>query len=198
MKLRFLNSTLALAFLSALLFMIGYAYDVSYISRLHLPLTEYLPPTYLEIARPFYLVLVDWQFDWRVFAALGLLVAAFGILSAFWPPFKRIRDRIATFVRRVPVGFYILVATLGFLTLANWLVNYGNTKAQSDIDIIALKNWPDWKITLKDGTLIPCHYATASDHSYAVVRSNGPGSPTFVQTIPKDSVSTVEYDQSIP
>jgi hypothetical protein len=195
MKLRFLNSTLALAFLSALLFMIGYAYDVSYITRLHLPLTEYLPPTYLEIARPFYLVLVLGQTYWWVFGAVGLLVAGVGILAASWPPFKRILGRIATFMRRIPVGFYVLTAVLGFLALTNWLVNFGDTRAQRDINIIAINKWPDWKITLKDGTLIQCHFATSSERSYAVVLSSG--DITFVQTIPKDLVSTVEYDQSI-
>src|SRR5437016_14379270 len=113
MKLRFLNSTLALAFLSALLYMIGYAYDVSFLTRLHLPLSEYLPPTYLEIARPFYLVLVKGKTLWLGFGIVGVLVAGVGILSAFSPPFKRILDRIATLLQRIPLGFYMLTAAIG-------------------------------------------------------------------------------------
>ena len=74
MKTKFLDSTLALAFFSALLYMIGYAYDVSYLTRLHLPLTEYLPPTYLEIVRPFYLVLVKAKTHWLGFGAIGAAV----------------------------------------------------------------------------------------------------------------------------
>ena len=53
MRSKFLDSTLALAFFSALLFTIGHAYDYAYLGCLHLPFNEFLPPSYLEIARPF-------------------------------------------------------------------------------------------------------------------------------------------------
>ncbi|SRR6266436_3401717 len=132
MKNRFLNSTLALAFFSALLYMIGYAYDVSYLTRLHLSLTEYLPPTYLEVARPFYLAFVKGQVPWRVFGAIGVLVAIVGILSASWPPFQRNLHRITTFPRRIPLGFYILTAAIGYITLTRWVVNFGWTTADRD------------------------------------------------------------------
>ena len=195
MKTKFLDSTLALAFFSALLYMIGYAYDVSYLTRLHLPLTEYLPPTYLEIVRPFYLVLVKAKTHWLGFGAIGAVVAVVGILSASWPPFKHNLDRITTFLRRIPLGFYILTAAIGFITLSNWVVNFGWTSAEREIDMIAIKDYPDWTITFKDKQSIRCHYVTASDRCYAVILRDG--SNTIVRTIPRDSVSKIEYDQSI-
>ncbi len=195
MKTKFLNSTLALAFFSALLYMIGYAYDVSHLTRLHLPLTEYLPPTYLEVARPFYLVLVKAKAPWRVFGAVGALVAVVGILLASWPRFQRNLHRITTFLRRIPLGFYILTAAIGYITLCNWVVNFGWTTAEREIDIIASKDYPDWTITLKDEQSIRCRYVTASDRCYAVVFRDGPN--TIVRTIPRDSVLKIEYNQSI-
>ncbi|HSS17220.1 MAG TPA: hypothetical protein VLQ29_09595 [Candidatus Dormibacteraeota bacterium] len=116
-------------------------------------------------------------------------------MSASSPPFKRILDRIATFLQRIPLGFYILTAAIGFITLCNWVVNFGWTSAEREIEIIAKSDYRDWTITLKDGEVIQCHYVISSDRCYAVVLRNG--SITFVQTIPKDSVSMVEYDQSI-
>ena len=195
MKLKFLNSTLALAIVSALLYMIGYAYDVSYLTRLHLPLTEYLPPTYLEIARPFYLVLVKGKASWRLFAGVGALIAVIGILSASSPPFHRNLRRIATFLQRIPLGFYVLTAVMGYITLTNWVVNFGWTSADRDIDIIAVSDYPDWTVTLKDEASIRCHYVRASDCCYVVIWRDG--SNTTVRTIPRELVSKIEYDKSI-
>ncbi len=195
MKSKFLNSTLALAFFSALLYMIGYAYDVSHLGRLHLPLTEYLPPTYLEVARPFYLVLYKAKAAWRIFAAVAALLAVAGILSATWPPFQRNLHRLTTFLRRIPGGFYLLTAAIGYIALTNWVVNYGWTTAQREIDMIAVKHYPDWTITLKGEQSIRCRFVTASDHSYVVIFDDG--SNTIVRTIPRDSVSKIEYDESI-
>jgi hypothetical protein len=195
MKTKFLDSTLALAILSALLYMIGYAYDVSYLTRLHLPLTEYLPPTYLEIVRPFYLVLVKAQTHWRGFGVIGAIVAGVGILLASLPFFQRKLNRITTFLRRIPLGFYILTAAIGFITLTKWVVNFGWTSAEREINIIADSDYTDWTITLTDGQTIRCHYVTASDRCYAVILRDG--SNTIVRTIPRDSVSKIEYDKSI-
>jgi len=153
--------------------MLGYAYDVSYLTRLHLSLTEYLPPTNLEVARPFYLAFVKVQVPWRIFAALGVLVAIVGILSASWPPFQRNLHRITTFLRRIPFGFYILTAAIGYITLIRWIVNLGWTTADRDIDIIASKNYPDWTITLKGEPSLRCRYVRASDCCYVVICRDG-------------------------
>jgi hypothetical protein len=196
MKNAFLNSTLALACFSGLLYMIGYAYDASHLSRLHQPLTEYLPPTNLEIARPVQLALIMGQrASWPVFGAAAVLVAVAGVFSASWPPFQRNLHRITTFLRRIPLGFYILTAALGYFALTKWVVNYGWTTAEREIDMIANKHYPDWTITLKDGQRIQCRHVTASDHCYLVIFQDG--SNTIVRTIPRDSVSKIEYDTNI-
>ena len=193
-----LNSTLALAFFTALLYFLGYAYDVSHLGRLHLPLTEYLPPSYLEVARPFYLVfykaLPAFRL-WKILAVVAALVAVAGILSVSWPFFQRSLHRITTFLRGIPLGFYILTATIGYIALVTWLIAYGWTTAPREIDLIAVKNYPDWTITLKGEQSIRCRFVTASDHCYVVIFSDG--SNTMVRTIPRDSVSKIECDQSI-
>jgi len=201
MKNTFLNSALALAFFTALLYFIGYCYDVSHLGRLHLPLSEYLPPTYLEIARPFYLVLYKQMLGWKGFAVAAALLAVAGILSATWPPFQRNHHRITTFLRRIPLPFYIITATLGYISLAVWFVKYGWTTAENEIKLIAADPkdpYTDWTITLKDEheRSIKGHFVTASADCYVVICSDG--SNTIVRTIPRDSVSKIEYDKNVP
>jgi hypothetical protein len=198
MKNKFLNSTLALAFFTALFFFLGYAYDVSYLGRLHLSLSEYLPTTNYEIARPFYLLLykqLPAQHFWKIFVAIAALVAVAGILSVTWPPFQHNLHRVTTFLRRIPLGFYLLTATIGYIALVTWLINYGWTSAQREIDMIANYNYPDWTITLKGEPSIKGRGVTTSNCCYVVIVNDG--SKTFVRTIPRDSVSKIEYDKEI-
>lgn len=193
MKSKFLDSTLALAFFSALLFTIGHAYDVAYLSRLHLPLNEYLPPSYLEIARPFDIVFVVLHSDYQYFLAFSALIAVVYVVLALWPRFRRWLASIATFLRRIPLAAYLLMAAFGFIALSNWITKFGWTQASRCIDIA---NYTDWVITLKDYQNVRCRLAAASsDCCYVVVLRSGPN--TIVQTIPKDSVSKIEYDPTI-
>jgi hypothetical protein len=190
-----LNSTLALAFFTGLLFFLGYAYDVSHLGRLHLTQSEYLPSSYLEIARPFDLVFYRLGAAhrlWKILAAVAALVALGGILSVAWPLFQRSLQRITTFLGRIQPGFYILTATIGYIALVNWLIAYGWTTGQSEIDMIP--DYPDWTITLNDGQTIPCRHVTASDHCYVVIFRDG--SNTMIRTIPRDSVSKIECNQN--
>src|SRR5262249_25105350 len=146
-----------------------------------------LPPSYLEVARPFYLVfykaLPAFRL-WKILAAVAALVALAGILWVTWPFFQRSLHRMATFLRRIPVGFYILTATIGYIALFTWLIAYGWTTAQSEIDLIATKDYPDLTITVKGESSIRCRFVTASNNCYVVIWNDG--SNTVVRTILRD------------
>ena len=194
MKSKFLDSTLALALFSALLFTLGHAYDAAYLSRLHLPLNEYLPPSYLEIARPFDIVFLVLQAKWKYFLAFSALIAVVCVVWTLWARFRRWLASIVTFLQRIPLAAYLLVATCGFIALSNWFTNFGWTQADNCIEL-GKKPYPDWVITLKDKDKqeIRCRLTGASsDCCYVVVLGSGE-----VETIPKDSVSEISYDSTI-
>jgi hypothetical protein len=198
MKSKFLDSTLALAVLSALLFAIGHGYDAAYLSRLHLPLNEYLPSSYLEIARPFDIVFIVLQTNWKHFLTFTVLIAVVtavgSVVWALWPPFRIWLASIVTFLRRIPVVAYLVIAMCGFIALSNWITNFGWTQADKCIEIGKMP-YPDWVITLKDKEKqqIRCRLTgTSSECCYVVVLGNGE-----VKTIPKDSVSEIGYDPTI-
>jgi len=195
MKSKFLDSTLAVAFFSALLFTIGHGYDAAYLSRLHLPLNEYLPPSYLEIARPFdivFLVLHTRWMQWICLSAFTALIAVVCVVWTLWPRFRRWLASIVTFLQRIPLAAYLTIATLGFIALGKWITNYGWTQADR---CIVLGTYPDWVITLKDKDKQEIHCrltATSSSACYVVVLGNGE-----VETIPRDSVLKINYDPTI-
>jgi hypothetical protein len=194
MKSKFLDSTLALALFSALLFTLGHAYDAAYLSRLHLPLNEYLPPSYLEIARPFDIVFLVLQSKWKYFLAFSALIAVICVVWTLWPRFRRWLASIVTFLRRIPLAAYLLIATFGFIALSNWITNFGWTQADNCI-VLGKMPYPDWVITLKDKDKQEIHCrltGTSSDGCYVVVLGSGE-----VETIPKDSVLKINYDPTI-
>jgi hypothetical protein len=194
MKSKFLDSTLALAFFSALLFTIGHGYDAAYLSRLHLPLNEYLPPSYLEIARPFDIVFIVLHTKWQGFLAFIALIAVVCVVWTVSPRFRRRLASIVRFLRRIPLAAYLAIATLGFIALGKWITNFGWTQAENCIEL-GKKPYPDWVITLKDKDKqeIRCRLTgISSDRCYVVVLGSGE-----VETIPKDSVLEISYDPTI-
>jgi hypothetical protein len=194
MKSKFLDSTLALALVSALLFTLGHAYDAAYLSRLHLPLNEYLPPSYLEIARPFDIVFLVLQAKWKYFLALSALTAVICVVWTLWPRFRRWLASIVTLLRRLPLAAYLLIAMFGFIALSNWITNFGWTQADKCIALGKMP-YPDWVITLrdKDQQEIHCRLTgTSSGGCYVVVLGSGE-----VETVPKDSVLRIKYDPTI-
>ena len=184
----------ALALFSALLFTLGHAYDAAYLSRLHLPLNEYLPPTYLEIARPFDIVFLVLQAKWKNFLALSALIAVICVVWTLWPRFRRWLASIVTLLRRIPLAAYLLIATFGFIALSNWITNFGWTQADKCIALGKMP-YPDWVITLKDKDKQEIHCrltGTSSGGCYVVVLGSGE-----VETVPKDSVLKINYDPTI-
>jgi len=192
MTSKFLDSTLALAFFSALLFTIGHAYDYAYLGCLHLPFNEFLPPSYLEIARPFDMLFFVRHSNYWHFVVFGSLIAAACVVWALWPRLRHWLAPIGRFLGRIPLVAYVVIGAFAFIALSNWATKFGWTQASNALNIV---DSPDWVITLKDGQKMRCRFLTASPERYAVVCRVGADST--VQTIPRDAVSRIDYDPSI-